>query len=85
MDTSLTSVLWSIGGSVGGITVCLIMFFRADQEAVRLYHLQYSEKHADEERAIIISKRKKRLQWLYGVCALGFTSILISNLWVLFR
>jgi len=60
------------------------MFCRADSEAIRLYNLQYSEKHSDEERTIILSKRRKKLQWLYGVCALVFTSVLIKNLIMLF-
>jgi hypothetical protein len=84
MDEALTTVLWSIGGSVACMVVCVVMFFRADQEAIRLYHLQYSEKHADEERTIILSKKRKQLQWLYGVCALVFSSVLIKNLIVLF-
>lgn len=84
MDESLTTVLWSIGSSIFGLTVSAVMFCRAESEAIRLYNLQYSEKHSDEERTIILSKRKKKLQWLYGVCALVFASIMIKNLSVLF-
>lgn len=77
-------VLGNIVGSVVCMTVCLIMFYRADREAIRLYNLKYSEKHDDEQRTMLLAKKKKQLQWLYGACTLVFASILIKNLSVLF-
>ena len=77
-------VFGNIAGSVVGMTVCLFMFYRADSEATRLYNLQYSKKHDDDQRTMLLAKKKKQLQWLYGVCTLVFASIVIKNLIVLF-
>ena len=61
------------------------MFYRAEQESIRLYNLQYSEKHTPVERVRILGKMKKRLQWFYGACMFISVCFLAVELVALFR
>ena len=85
MDQIQNTLVWTIAGNGLLAIVCGVMFYRADKEAIRLYNLKYSEKHSDEERAAILARMKKRLQWFYGFGTLLSTGFLMVNLIVVLR
>ena len=85
MDQTQNTLIWTIAGNAVVAIVFGVMFYRADKEAIRLYNLKYSDKHADEERAAILARMKKRLQWFYGFGTVLLTGFLMVNLIIVLR